>query len=148
MTQHDAGHERAGSALAGLRATDDAALEQALAAPSIPFFPGAGREQLLTQLEHWSRYGNGILIVEGSEQSGKTTLAGELHQRFGNEMTLLSICASGQTQSIDLLIEIADALGISRSTVAAWVRRGTDIYVFAGPDGQLVWYQIRQGAVA
>ncbi len=42
----------------------------------------------------------------------------------------------------------ADALGISRSTVAAWVRRGTDIYVFAGPDGQLVWYQIRQGAVA
>ena len=112
MTQHDAGHERAGSALAGLRATDDAALEQALAAPSIPFFPGAGREQLLTQLEHWSRYGNGILIVEGSEQSGKTTLAGELQQRFGNEMTLLSICASGQTQSIDLLIEIADALGI------------------------------------
>lgn len=112
MTQHDADHDRTGSALTGLRATDDAALEQALATPSTRFFPGAGREQLLTQLEHWSRYGNGILIVEGSEQSGKSTLAAQLQQRLGNEMTLLSLAVSSQTQPLDLLVDIADALGV------------------------------------
>lgn len=38
----------------------------------------------------------------------------------------------------------ADALGITRATVATWVRRGTDIFVFAGPDGQWTWYQVRR----
>lgn len=38
----------------------------------------------------------------------------------------------------------ADALGISRATVATWIRRGTNIFVFAGPNGGLSWYQVRR----
>lgn len=112
MARQDGGHETRSSAMAGLRATDDDSLDQALADETLPFFPGAGREQLLTQLAHWSRYGNGILIVEGSEQSGKSTLASELEKRLSAEMTLLSICASSEMQSADLLVEIAHALGM------------------------------------
>lgn len=37
----------------------------------------------------------------------------------------------------------ADALGISRATVATWLRRQTGIFVFAGPSGGFTWYQVR-----
>lgn len=37
----------------------------------------------------------------------------------------------------------ADALGISRNTVAAWIARGLAIYVVPGQDGALTWYQVR-----
>lgn len=42
----------------------------------------------------------------------------------------------------------AEALGITRATVATWTRRGTDIFIFAGPDGNWTWYQVRRPETA
>ncbi|MCG8669285.1 MAG: AAA family ATPase [Pseudomonadales bacterium] len=101
------------------------------------FFPGAGRQELLEQLQHQSRYGSPLLILTGPEGVGKSTLVAQLEERLDPAVyKTVHIDADVLADDNFLLVKIAEGFGIdlggqSETAVNALVRHTKELDAYS-----------------
>ncbi len=82
-------------------------------------FLGAGRQEILEQVDHLSEFSASVLVVSGAAGSGKTTLFTNLCQRLASHWKLCSISAQ-VLSSTELIFEhLATALGVEAASGAS-----------------------------
>lgn len=76
------------------------------------FFPGAGRQQAVQSILHYSRYGSTPVFLTGAAGSGKTTVLFAAKREMLNDVDIVSIEAEIMMTELKLFSLISQGMGI------------------------------------
>ena len=103
------------------------------------FFPGAGRQECVEQLQHLLRFSGHILLLSGLEGSGRSTVRDHLLGHAEQDISLCSLNARLLRGSDSLLDEILSEFDLGNSSTESALQ---EFCLGEGDAGRLCWLLI------